>query len=101
MAKWNYSINIKLHLNQENSTEGVVRAAKGVLSEIKRLPSSWLDCTSTDYDCELDDIRYNLEDIITSKYDPEEYELLLEDFNYNVLMQLYDWADYHRVWLGN
>ena len=94
MNKWEQSINIKQHLNEGETLGQIIKAAKGVYWELKRL--------------KVDQDDYNFDDIImqfeyianlnpeTTDEDPED---LCEEFNYH-LNELYDWADGEHVWLG-
>lgn len=94
MNKWKQSINIKQHLNEGETLEQTIQAAKGVYSELLRLKVDERDYT-------IADIKMQFEDMAslnpsTCSEDPDD---LCEEFNYQ-LNELYDWADYHRVWLG-
>lgn len=37
---WKHKINIKQYLTEDDSNEAVVKAAQGVISELKKLPQS-------------------------------------------------------------
>jgi hypothetical protein len=91
MAEWKYSINVKQHLSNGTSNDAIVKAAKGVLSELKRLPEHLLS--------DIEDITYEFEEMVRCTHDPEDNDNLLWEFNYQ-LNSLYDWADYKRVWMG-
>ena len=87
---WKHKIDIKQYLGEGTTDEDVVKAAKGIVRELKRLPSK-LDGLSEAID--------EFEDIAESTHDPEDNEYLVEEFNYQ-LDKLYDWADYERIWMG-
>ena len=88
--KWKHSINIKQHLSNETSNEAIVNAAIGVAHELKRLPDSLEG---------LDDIIYEFQDIAECSHNAEDNKDLLSHFNY-LLNDLYDFADYNRIWMG-
>lgn len=88
--KWKYTIDIKQHLSNSTNNESIVNAAKGVVHELKRLPIT-LGC--------LEDLIYEFQDIVECTPDPADCDDLLSHFNY-LLNDLYDFADYHRIWTG-
>lgn len=95
MAKWKHSINIKQHVGSETSNEAIVKAAKGIVKELKNLPVELQTCP----DYGVADILFEFEDMARCQHDPEDNEDLLWEFNYQ-LNELYSWADDNRVWLG-
>lgn len=94
MNKWKQSINIKQHLNEGETLEQIIQAAKGVYSELKHLKVDQDDYA-------FDDIEMQFEDMagLSPETCEEDSEDLREEFNYQ-LHALYDWADGNRVWLG-
>lgn len=88
---WKYKINIKPFIGEGTSNDDIVKAAKGVLSELNKLPSSLYD--------DLEPISYEFEEIVRCEHDPKDNYDLLQTFNY-YLNELYNWADYERIWLG-
>ncbi|WP_432263388.1 hypothetical protein [Cupriavidus sp. TMH.W2] len=97
---WDKSINIKeiLHRDQRNESNQHVAAVAAEIASLIRssVPSEWLDIAKDDYDRELVEVVELLESVSAEGM---EEGTLLEDFN-DFLEQLYDWADYRRVWLG-
>ena len=99
MSKWNYALDIKQYLGGVTSSEGIVNAAHGVVSELRRLPAGWIDSRNDTFDDELDNVLYKFEEIAQMDHGEEDNEHLLKAFNAHLAM-LYDWADDKRVWLG-
>ena len=102
MRKWNYALDIKQYLGGVKSNEDIVKAAHGVVTELKKLPSDWFDASNDKFDYMLDDILYEFEEIVNCAhvgYTEGDNEHLLWSFN-EYLDMLYDWADDKRVWLG-
>ncbi len=97
--KWNYTLNIKQHIGSGRSNEDIVKAAEGVVSELKKLPVSLFLLSNFAVEDEIDALLYEFEEIIRCVHEESDNEYLLEAFNDN-LYSLYDWADDNRVWLG-
>ena len=94
MNNWKYKIDIKQHMTEETTWESLEKVAHGVAKEFRKLPE---DLFSFD---DLDNIEF-LEDV-SAEFDPEVYDSpydLQEEINFR-LNNLYDFADYKRVWCG-
>lgn len=62
-----------------------------------KVPETWLDMSSPDYDRDLEEFVEEFDDI--GLMDTDDGYTLLEHFN-GWLDQFYDWADYKRIWTG-
>ena len=100
MAKWNYEINIKQHLTEDDPTwENLCRVANGIAQEFKRLPSKLME---DDFSVREDLEFFKELDPADTEWMAEVYESpeeLQNEINYR-LNGLYDFADYHRIWCG-
>lgn len=85
MAKWDYKIDVKQYLSADDSVSSVQIASKGVVCELKKLPTRYQDA--------VEEFIYNFEELA------EDSEADCDYFN-DLLNDLYDWADDYRVWLG-
>lgn len=92
MSKWNYSLDIEQYIGEDTTNEDIVKAAHGVVTELKKLPSQLLDD-------EIMGLVYEFNEIVQCDHVEDENKYLLDSFNYYLSM-LYDWADLHRVWTG-
>ena len=94
MDKWKYKVNIKQHLTDDKSWEGIALASNSIAKELKTIPSS------IDEYLELSDIIKFLEGLcledVTVYKDEQE---MLEEFDFQ-LNELYNFADYNHVLLG-
>lgn len=88
--KWKLTINIKQHIGDDTTNDAIVKAAKGVVQELKKIPVTLIG---------LDDHIYEFQDIVDCTHDAEDNADLLEHFNY-LLDDLYSFADYNRIWMG-
>ncbi len=50
MNKWNYTLNIKQHIGSGTTNEDIVKAAQGVVAELKKLPVGWFDEANDEFD---------------------------------------------------
>lgn len=95
---WDRRVNIKPVLKEDpdnRSDEHAAAVGKRIAKLLRMgLPKAWLDIESDDYDDELDEIVGHLEDV-----GPSDYGSGCDDLN-SALDQLYDWANYKRVWLS-
>lgn len=88
MSQWKCKINIKQHLSGDCTKESLVKALNGVIIELSHVPSKY---------CPEDlaeQFEWALEDVENDNVDSQ-----IEAFN-DLLRELYDWADYHRIWTG-
>ena len=102
MNKWNYSLDIKQYIGEDTTNEDIVKAANGIVTELKKLPAKWFDASNDKFDDELDTLLYEFEEIVNCAhvgYTEGDNEHLLWSFNEHLDM-LYDWVDDKRVWLG-
>jgi hypothetical protein len=95
MSRWLYTVDIKQFLGVSTDKESVKTAAMNIAAIIRtKLPEDWHNeamYEGENFDSELDDILYSL--------DSDAQSGDCNDLN-STLNQLYDWADYKRVWLG-
>ena len=94
MTKWKHKINIKQHLSDDTSWEGMTVSANNIAKELRRLPDEMFECYGFE-----DDIMF-LEGV--NETDHEVYECeedLLDKINYR-LGSIYDFADINKIWLG-
>lgn len=98
MNKWNYTLNIKQHIGNGTSNEDIVKAAQGVVAELKKLPVGWFQVLHSTFDNEVDDLLHMFEGIANDTSEEGDEDLLYEFNGY--LGELYDWADDKKVWLG-
>lgn len=82
MTKWKQTISINEHLSDDVSAEGIKRAAAGVTCAIKAASA----------DAPIAGLQK------ASEMADEDSKTALLVFN-DALHQLYDWADWNRVWL--
>lgn len=94
MRNWKHLVNIKQFLhNFDANTDRVCDLALEVRKELlAKLPAEWLSYDSDMCDHTFMEIMETLEDMSTDQ------DVEADDFDY-VLNDLYDWADYNRVWL--
>ena len=85
MTRWKRRIKIKDLLDGDDSPEEVVRIAAVVVERLRK-------DTPSGRDADLDFVVSEFEDITAEDKKPV---LLFDD----ALDQLYDWADYNRVWI--
>lgn len=101
---WDKAINIKpiLHRDQSNKTPEHAAAVANEIGALirSRVPAGWLEWGHDDCDEDLTEIVEGMECLRPDSYagDSEGYTPL-KDLN-NMLANLYDWADEHRIWLG-
>lgn len=94
MKEWTYKLNIKQYLTDSLVFEDIVQAGKSIGDELNRLPSTLIQsdvCFWDDIDF-LTGLSIEDSDIYTSKE-------LQDEINFR-LSSIYDFADYHNVWLG-
>ena len=94
MTEWKHKIDIKQHLTDEVSLEGIALASNSIAKELKRLPLHLTDCYPL-WDCI--DFLECVSVLDCSIYDCEQD--LLEEVNYQ-LRVIYDFCDAEKVWLG-
>jgi hypothetical protein len=91
MRAWKYRINIAQYITEDDSKDGVLKAANGVVAELAKLPE---DEETTHFRLEFEEIADQ-----AKHASDDEVEYVVDEFNYQ-LNNLYDWADDRRVWLG-
>lgn len=100
MTRWEYEINIKQHLTEDDPTwENLCKVANGISKEFKKLPSKLIeDNFQVQDDLEFfEELNPDDTEWLVEVYEsPEE---LQSEINYR-LNSLYDFCDYHRVWCG-
>jgi hypothetical protein len=101
MKPWKYKLSIKHLLTDEETPEAIANASLGIAKELKGVFPQWLDWDSGGYDIDLETMvdYFSNNDLEAVQYDLEQGYNPLENFN-GYLSDLYDWADYNRVWLG-
>lgn len=103
---WDKRINIKsiLHEDQSNtSPEHIARVSVRIAALLRaRIPASVLDSAHDDYDINLTETIEDMEEctVASLAVDAENGVKPVDMFN-GWLEVIYDWADTHRVWLGN
>jgi hypothetical protein len=98
MARWEYKVRLKDLLDEDTSDEAARTAAGAIATRLKKVESWKSDTAMT---CELEGIIDEFEEISDPNVSAVELAGrfgLCKYFN-NVMNALYDWADYHRVWI--
>lgn len=90
--KWKHKVDIKQYFGEDDSNEDVVKAAQGIVKELKKLPESLNEFGLLDVISEFEDLSDNAA-TETSGFEWS------DEFNYT-LDKLYEWADDQRIWLG-
>ena len=94
MKNWKYKVDIKQHLTDDESWEGIATAANNIAKELRKLPERLFE----DYRLE-DDVEF-LEGVCIEDCEVYDYEQnLLDEVNYR-LNSIYDFADAVGIWLG-
>ena len=94
MSDWKYKVDIKQHLTDDESVEGIVKASNAIAKELQKLPDELFE----DFTFE-DDVEFLY---WVSKDDMEVYESeedLLKEVNHR-LNSIYDFANCNKIWLG-
>ncbi len=92
---WKHKVNIKQYLTEDESWEGIIKAANSVAKELRTLPLSYFD----DYNFE-DDVEFLESTSMDDANVLESEQELLAEVNFR-LESIYNFADYNRIWLGH
>lgn len=94
MSKWLHTINIKQHLTEDESWEGMISAANNIAKELSKLPEHFFEDFSFSDDVEfLNGLCMEDSNVYASEQE------LLSEINY-CLHCIYDFADAELIWLG-
>jgi hypothetical protein len=95
MNKWEYPLDIKQHLTNDESWDGMVKAANGIAKELRTLPDTIFQGEGLYEDrvTFLEGVSLSDEGVYMDEQE------LLEEVNF-ALDVIYDTCDVWNVWLG-
>lgn len=96
MTQWKHKLDIKQYITHEGTSwDACIKCANGIAKELRKLPQKYFD----DNWNFADDVEF-LESVGMEDSNfldsPEDLE---NEINYR-LESIYDFADYHKIWLG-
>lgn len=99
---WDRKIAIKhiLARDKDNTSNEYVALVANEIGAVlrKKVPARFLDTSVDDYDDRIREVIEGMEDLRAESYKNDPSFSPLQDLN-NMLDDLYDWADKHRVWI--
>jgi len=84
MTEWNHTVDIKKHLSRDTSDAACKETGKNIAADLRMLAHRTTRYEETDLDFIIEDL-----DGVTDVLHLNE-----------ILVDLYDWADEEKVWLG-